>query len=72
MKTKEMISLLVETGYSMRLLAAQSRISYMKLFRYMQRDGSLSPDEKSKLWRFGITQQVVSDALAIDIHEEKK
>lgn len=72
MKTKEMIALLLDAGYSMRLLATQSRVSYMKLFRYVKRDGGLSPDEKAKLWRFGIAQPIVSDAMDSDIQEAKK
>lgn len=72
MKTKEMINLLIDAGYSMRLLATQSRISYMKLFRYVKREGALSPDEKAKVWRFGIAQPIVSDAMESDIQEAKK
>lgn len=69
MKTKQMIALLTDAGYSLKLLSTQSKVSYMKLFRYVRRDGSLTPDEKAKLWRFGIAQPIVSDALENDIQE---
>lgn len=69
MKTKQMINLLTEAGYSLRLLSSQSNVSYMKLFRYVRAGGALSPDEKAKLWRFGIMQPVISDAMENDIQE---
>lgn len=69
MKTKQMIALLTDAGYSLKLLSTQSKVSYMKLFRYVRRDGKLTPDEKAKLWRFGIAQPIVSDALENDIQE---
>lgn len=72
MKTQTMINLLLDAGYSMRLVATQSRVSYMKLFRYVKREGKLTPDEKAKLWRFGIMQPIVSDAMESDIQGVEK
>ena len=69
MKTKQMIALLTDAGYSLKLISTQSKVSYMKLFRYVRRDGALTPDEKAKIWRFGIAQPIISDALESDIQE---
>jgi len=69
MKTREMMALLESASYPMKLVAMQSGVSYMKVFRYMRRDGKLTPDEKSKLWRFGKMQPVVEKALMIEVEE---
>lgn len=70
MRTRQMMQLLTDAGYPMKLVAAQSGVSYMKLFRYVKRDGKLTPDDKARLWRFGIMQPVVAEPLDIEIQEE--
>lgn len=70
MRTREMMALLEDASYPMKLVAAQSGVSYMKVFRYIRRDGKLTPDEKARLWRFAIMQPVVSEALNVEIGEE--
>lgn len=69
MRTREMMELLEDASYPMKLVAAQAGVSYMKVFRYMRRDGKLTPDEKARLWRFAIMQPVVSEALNVEIEE---
>ena len=69
MKTREMLDRLTGASYPMKLVAAQSGVSYMKLFRYYRRGGKLTPDEKARLWRFAIMQPVISDALDIEMEE---
>lgn len=69
MRTREMMALLEDASYPMKLVAAQSGVSYMKVFRYIRRDGKLTPDEKARLWRFAIMQPVVSEALNVEIEE---
>lgn len=71
MKTREMLTILTNAAYPLKLVAAQSGVSYMKVFRYFKNDGGLSPDEKAKIWKFAIMQPVISDALDSDIQEEK-
>lgn len=71
MKTRQMLDLLTDAGYPMKLLAAQSGVSYMKLFRYIRKHGGLSPDEKARLWRFAIMQPIIAEALDIEIEEDK-
>lgn len=70
MRTKEMLGLLSEAGYPMKLVAAQSGVSYMKLFRYVRRNGKLTPGDKARLWKFGITQPAVAEPLDIEIQED--
>lgn len=70
MRTRQMMQLLTDAGYPMKLVAAQSGVSYMKLFRYVRRDGKLSPGDKARLWKFGITQPAVAEPLDIEIQED--
>lgn len=69
MRTREMMALLEGANYPMKLVAVQAGVSYMKVFRYIRRDGKLTPDEKARLWRFAIMQPVVSEALNVEIEE---
>lgn len=70
MKTRDMLTVLQDSKYPLPLVAAQSGVSYMKLYRYCRKGGALSPDEKAKVWRFAIMQPVVSSALSIELEEE--
>lgn len=70
MKTREMLDLLNSESYPLSLIAAQSGVSYMKLFRYCRRNGKLSPDEKAKLWRFAIVQPIISEAISAELDDE--
>lgn len=70
MKTRDMIAMLNDESYPLSLIATQSGVSYMKLFRYCRRDGKLSPDEKAKLWRFAIVQPIIADAITAELDDE--
>lgn len=69
MRTKEMISILTEAGYPLSLIASQSGISYMKLYRYVKGTHTMTPDDKALVWRFGKMQPAVEVALGIEIQE---
>lgn len=69
MKTKEMLRKLTGAGYPTKLVASQSGVSYMKLFRYCRGEAKMTPDEKSRIWRFAILQPVIADALNIEMQE---
>lgn len=69
MKTREMLAILTDAGYPLSLVASQSGVSYMKLYRYVKADGAMTPDEKALVWRFGKMQPAVELALGIEIKE---
>lgn len=69
MKTKEMLTILQGAGYPLSLVASQSGISYMKLYRYVKGSHALSYDDKARLWRFGKMQPAVEVALGIEVEE---
>jgi hypothetical protein len=69
MKTREMLETMAGAGYPIKLVAAQSGVSYMRVFRYLRRGGALSPDDKARLWRFAVMQPPIAAALDIEIEE---
>lgn len=69
MKTRDMIETLTDAGYPLSLIASQSGVSYMKLYRYVKKSGDMTPDDKALVWRFGKMQPAVEVALGIEIEE---
>lgn len=75
MTTREMLIFMKEQGYSLRLLAAQSSVSYFKLYRHMadaQRGRNLSYADKAAVWRFALVQPVLFERLYDDALCENK
>lgn len=56
MSSSEIIQRLSDAGYSMTLIAKQSDISYMRLYRSMNGNVTLSDNEAARLRRFALVQ----------------
>lgn len=69
MKTRDMLDILLAAGYPLSLIASQSGVSYMKLYRYAKGSHKMSPDDKARIWRFGKMQPAVELALGIEVEE---
>lgn len=62
MQTQDMLDALTKAGYPLSLISNQSKISYMKLYRYAKGTNKLSEDEESRIRRFAIVQPIFVDA----------
>jgi len=58
MNTKNIIAKLIKSGYPLRLIASQTGVSYMKLYRFYSEEKKLSEPEQAKIKAFAYMQPV--------------
>ena len=56
MHTKEAIAVLIDQGYPLRLIARQSGVPYMKLYRYYAEGKNLSEQDQARVRVFAYVQ----------------
>ena len=62
MKTREIISTLKAAGYSLQLVASQSGVNYLRLYRAMNGGAPLREHEIEAIERFAMAQPCMEGA----------